>query len=93
MVKCSEVLQCSDDLSNKVSSIIMRYIDNMKFLLICILRLSHSFVLFRFYILSMHIYSCIPFNIVIYVFLLLCLCILIVCLCIFIEPDGTLRLP
>jgi hypothetical protein len=37
VVKCSEVLQCSDGLRNKVSNIIRRHIDNMKLLLICIL--------------------------------------------------------
>ena len=34
MVKCSEVLQCSDGLSNKVSNIIRRHIDNMKLLIV-----------------------------------------------------------
>jgi len=48
-VQCSEVLQCSDGLSYKVSNIIRRHIDNMKLLLICILLLSHSFLFFRFY--------------------------------------------
>jgi len=50
-VKCSGVLQCSDSLSNKVSNIIRRLMDNMMLLLICILRvlLSHSFIFFRFY--------------------------------------------
>ena len=47
MVKCSEVLQCSDGLSNKVSNIITRHIDNMKLLLVYILLLSC-------------IYGCIP---------------------------------
>jgi hypothetical protein len=65
-------------------------IDNMKLLLICILQLSHSFIFFRFYFLSMVVFL---YNTVIYVFLLLCLHILIVCLCIFIVPAGTLRLP
>ena len=37
MVKCSEVLQYGDGLSNKVSNIIRRLRDNMKLLLICIL--------------------------------------------------------
>jgi len=41
-VKCSGVLQCSDGLSNKVSNIIRRLMDNIKLLLICILLLSHS---------------------------------------------------
>jgi len=60
VVKCSEVLQYSDNLSNKVSNIIRRHIDNMKLLLICILPLSHSLIFFSFYFLSMHIwlYSC-----------------------------------
>ena len=53
MVKCSGVLQCSDGLSNKVLGIgsnkvlgIRRLMDNMKLMLICILRvlLSHSFI-------------------------------------------------
>jgi len=57
-----QVLQCSDGLSNKVPNIIRRLMDNMKFLLICILRvlLSHSFTFFGFYFLSIYIwfYSC-----------------------------------
>ena len=59
-MKCSEVLQYSDGLSNKVSNIIRRHIDNMKLLFICILLLSHSFIFFKFYFLSMHmwLYSC-----------------------------------
>jgi hypothetical protein len=32
--KCSEVLQCSDGLSNKVLNIIRRHIENMKLLII-----------------------------------------------------------
>jgi hypothetical protein len=53
MVKSSGVLQCSDGLSNKVSNIIRRLMDNMKLLLIC--TLSQYFfinvytVLFLFY--------------------------------------------
>jgi len=47
VVKCSEVLQCGDGLSSKVSNIIRKHIDNMKLLLIYILLLSHSFVFFR----------------------------------------------
>ena len=48
MVKCSEVLQCNDGTSNKVSNIIMRPIDYRKLLLITILLLSHSLIFFRF---------------------------------------------
>jgi hypothetical protein len=44
VVKCSEVLHCSDGLSNKVSNIIRRLMDNMKLLFICILLLSHYFM-------------------------------------------------
>ena len=92
-MKCSEVLQYSDGLSNRVSSIIRRHIENMKSLLICILLLSHSFIFFRVYF-----YKCVYmainlFNTVIYVLLLLRLYIVIVSLCIFIVPTGTLRLP
>ena len=52
MVKCSEVLQCSDGLSNNVSNVIRRLIENMKLLHICILFLSHFFISFRFYSIS-----------------------------------------
>jgi len=93
VVKCSEVLQCSDGLSNKVCNISRRHIDNMKLLLICILILSHSFIFFRFYYLFNVYMVVFLFNTVIYVFLLLCLCTLIVCLCTFIVPADTLRLP
>ena len=71
-MKCSEVLQCSDGTSNKVSNIIRRHVDNGKLLLICIL-LSYSLGS----IFYQHIVV-FPFYTVIYVFLLLGLCILIV---------------
>ena len=70
MVKCSGVLQCSDGLSNKVSNIIRRLMDNMKLLLICILILSHSVIFFRFYFISVRMVLFL-FNNVIYVVLLL----------------------
>jgi hypothetical protein len=76
VVKCSEVLQCSDGPSNKVSNIIRRHIDNRKLLLICILLLEDSFIFFRFYFDQYMVVFL--FNTVIYVFLLLGLCILIV---------------
>ena len=44
LVKCSEVLQCNDGTSNKVSDIIIRLLDNRKWLLICVLLLSHSHI-------------------------------------------------
>jgi len=50
------------------SNIIRKLMDNIKLLLICILLLSHSFIFFRFYFLSMHLFL---FDNVIYVFLLL----------------------
>ena len=61
MVKCSEVLQYSDYLSNKVSNIIRRHADNMKLLLIL-------YVFYYYHILSYSlgstfdecIYDCIP---------------------------------
>jgi hypothetical protein len=59
VVKCSEVLQSSDGLRNKVSNIIRRHIDNIKLLLICILLLSHSFIFLSFYFYQC-IYGCIP---------------------------------
>ena len=76
VVKCSEVLQCSDGTSNKVSNIIKRHIDNRKLLLMCILLLSHSliFLMFIFYK-YMVVFL---FNTVIYVFYWKRLCILIV---------------
>ena len=80
-VKCSEVLQCNDDTTNKVSNIIVRHIDNRKLLLICILLLSHSLTFFRFLFYKNMV--------VIYVFLVegamysyCCLCIVYRCLCV-----------
>jgi hypothetical protein len=66
VVKCSGVLQCSDGLSNKVSNIIRRLMDNIKLLLICILRvlLSQYFFINVYMVLF-------QLNNVIYVFLLL----------------------
>jgi hypothetical protein len=65
VVKCSGVLQYSDGLSNRVSNVIRRFMDNMKLLLICTLRV----------LLSQHIFINVYmvlflFNNVIYVFLL-----------------------
>jgi hypothetical protein len=57
-VMCSEVLQCSDGPSIKVSNIIRIHKDNRNLLLKCILLLSHTFIFSRFYFSS--IYGCIP---------------------------------
>jgi len=66
VVKCSGVLQCSGGLSNKVSNIIRRLVDNMKLLLICILRVLLSQYIFIDVYMVLFL-----FNNVIYVFLLL----------------------
>ena len=66
MVKCSGVLQCSGGLSNKVSNIIRRLVDNMKLLLICILRVLLSQYIFIDVYMVLFL-----FNNVIYIFLLL----------------------
>jgi len=81
VVKCSEVLQCIDGLSNKVSNIIRRHIDNMKLLIIY----SLGSISYQYIYIYIHMVVFL-FNTVIYVFLLLCLCSFIVCLCIFIVP-------
>jgi hypothetical protein len=78
-VKCGEVLQCSDGLSNKAYSIIKRHTDNMKLLLMCTLLLSHSFI----FNVCMVVFL---FNTVIYVFycyVLLYVYTPILCLCIY----------
>jgi hypothetical protein len=74
VVKCSGVLQCSDGLSNKVSNIIRRLTDNMKLLLICILRVLLS----QYFFINVYVVLFLSNN-VIYVFLLYD-CILTVCL-------------
>jgi len=71
VVKCSGVLQCSDGLSNKLSNIIRRLMDNMKLLLICILRVILS-QYFSYQYIYIYIYMVLfLFNNVIYVFILL----------------------
>jgi hypothetical protein len=65
VVKCSGVLQCCDGLSNKVSNIIRRLMDNIKLLFICILRvLLSQYIFINVYVVLF------LFNNVIYVFLL-----------------------
>jgi hypothetical protein len=82
VVKCSEVLQCNDGTSNKMSNVIRRHIENRKLLLF-----SHSLIFFRFLFYKYMVVFL--FNTAIYVFLLeeamysyYCPCILIVSLCI-----------
>jgi hypothetical protein len=80
VVKCSEVLQCNDGTSNKVSNIIIRHIDNWKLLLICILLLLHSLIYFRFiFYKNMVVIYVFSFEEAMYSYCYLC--ILIVSLC------------
>jgi hypothetical protein len=65
----SEVLQCNDDTSNKVSNMIRSHIDNRKLLLICILLLSHSLLFLRLFFIQ---------YMVVFLFNTKSLCILIV---------------
>jgi hypothetical protein len=85
VVKCSEVLQCSDGLSNKVSNIIRRLMDNMKFYEYYYHIPSYSLGSISFINVYMALFL---FNNVIYVFLLSCPCILIVCLCMDTLTEG-----
>jgi hypothetical protein len=67
VVKCSGVLQCSDGLSNKVSHIIRRLMDNMK--LFAYMYFTITIITIFFINVYMVLFL---FNNVIYVFLLNC---------------------
>jgi hypothetical protein len=68
LVKCSELLQCDDGTSNKVSNMTRSHIEDRKLLLIYTLRLSHSLILFRFVFYQYMVVFL--FNTALYVFLL-----------------------
>jgi hypothetical protein len=71
-------VKCSKDLGVRVSNIIRRYIDRMKFAAQMAFSVYH-FISYSFGSIFYHcIYSVLLFSFVNYVFLLLCLCILIV---------------
>ena len=82
----TSVVKWSEGLSNRVSSIIRRYVDHMRFLLIWLFT-KHIFSYFFGSILY-RIYGCmfcmLLFNSVNYAFLLLCYVFLLLCLCILI---------
>jgi hypothetical protein len=58
LVKCSEVLQCNDGSSNKVSNIIRSHIDNRKLLVVHVFCYYH--ILSYSYVPFLSICGCIP---------------------------------
>ena len=95
-------MKCSEGLSNRVSNIISRYIDHMKFaaymVFFCYHSLSCSFGSIFYHCIYGCMFCMLLFNFVNYVFLLLCfyvfllLCMFCFVYSVFIVPTGTLRL-
>jgi hypothetical protein len=97
------VVKCSEDLSTRVSNIIRRYTDHMKF----VACMAFWFITFFRVLLGPYFYYCLYdctfcrllLNFVSYLFIFLWLCVLIVMYVlfsiyyVFIVPTGTLRLP
>ena len=52
----TSVVKWSEGLSNRVSIIIRRYVDQMKFAVHMAVRLSHYFILFWFYFVSLYVW-------------------------------------
>ena len=87
-------MKCSESLSNRVSNIIRRYTDHMKFtayIAFSLIIFLHVLIVLFYHCIYGCVFCVLLFNSVSYVFLLLCM------LCsvysVFILPTGILRLP